>query len=290
MCFNDTNEQPVLRCQGVGGWEEVATIFTDYGLSHLASVDIINSPGLTDLPPLAFGQVGINAIRFYGTGLIYLESIVFSQETASQLQSLYIKHNSEFFSLENDVPGSLPNLQNLYCSYNNLGNLHGILQPTNVPYIDFGHDSIQTISSNYFYAASNLTQLLLPFNELKSTELAAGCFNFSGSGDDLYLDLGWNHLTQGINISAFGERMPKELVLSHNNITTLENAIFAPLLDQMLSAYGDSAYILLDHNELECACDMAWIVDHPGKDLFNLAECADGRLLSSLNMADFAHC
>lgn len=127
------------------------------------------------------------------------------------------------------------------------------------------------------------------------------------------------------------DRMPKELVLSHNNITTLENAVFAPLLDQMLAAYGDSAYILLDReylhfikqrvilpkeyqyiynirysghpsdkclanlipstgNELGCDCDMAWIVEHPGRNLFQQATCADGRLLSNLNLADFAHC
>lgn len=72
-------------------------------MTFLASVDIVSSPGLTDLPPLAFGQVGIDAVRFYGTGLIYLEKIVFSPETASQLKSLYIKHNSEFMSLANDV-------------------------------------------------------------------------------------------------------------------------------------------------------------------------------------------
>lgn len=63
---------------------------------------------------------------------------------------------------------------------------------------------LQQISPNYFYAASNLTQLLLPFNKLQPSSLPAGCFNFSGSGDDLYLDLGWNQLTQGVDISAFG--------------------------------------------------------------------------------------
>lgn len=43
-------------------------------------------------------------------------------------------------------PGSLPNLQSLYCSYNTLGSLKEALEATSVPYMDFGHNYINSVS------------------------------------------------------------------------------------------------------------------------------------------------
>ncbi|KAG7160222.1 putative Oplophorus-luciferin 2-monooxygenase non-catalytic subunit-like 17 [Homarus americanus] len=68
QCHDDPDGAPALQCRGVTGWEEVATIFTDLGLDYISSVDIIYSPDLTDLPPSAFADVLIDAIRFYNTG------------------------------------------------------------------------------------------------------------------------------------------------------------------------------------------------------------------------------
>ncbi|KAG7160223.1 uncharacterized protein LOC121876654 [Homarus americanus] len=118
----------------------------------------------------------------------------------------------------------------------------------------------------------------------------AGSLTFSGEEEDMYLDLAWNHLSEGVNPSAFGGRMAKELILSHNNITTLSSETFSPLLDHMFSDYGLEAYILLDGNALGCECDMSWVVSHKAHDILKLAECSDGRLVSGLTEADFANC
>nr|XP_045610958.1 oplophorus-luciferin 2-monooxygenase non-catalytic subunit-like [Procambarus clarkii] len=289
QCHEDANGVPALRCQDVTGWDEMENIFANLGLTHVSSVDIISSPGLTDLPPLAFADVLIDAIRFYNTGLVYLSKEVFSDVTASGLQTLYIKHNSEFTTLENDVLASLPALETLYCSNNQLGSLDGALE-TSVSYIDFGHNAITTISANYFSGAQNLSRLLLPFNELTTESLGPESLTFSGDEEDMYLDLAWNQLSQGVQPSAFGGRMPKELILSHNNITSLVYDTFSALLDQMVSEHGTDAYILLDSNELGCGCDMSWVVSYAARDQLQQAECTDGRLVSGLTEEDFASC
>nr|XP_053626707.1 oplophorus-luciferin 2-monooxygenase non-catalytic subunit-like [Cherax quadricarinatus] len=290
QCHEDSNGIPALQCQDVTGWEEMESIFTDLGLTYVSSVDIISSPGLTDLPPLAFADVKIDAIRFYNTGLIYLNKEVFSVVTASGLQSLYIKYNSDFTTLENDVLAFLPVLETFYCSHNQLGSLSGVLESTSVPYMDLGHNEISSISANYFSGAQNLSQLLMPFNKLTTESLGPESLTFSGNEEDMYLDLAWNQLSEGVHPSAFGGRMAKELILSHNNITTLNQDTFAAILDQMFLEYGSDAYILLDSNELGCDCDMSWVVSHTARGLLQQAECTDGRLVSGLTVQDFQNC
>ncbi|XP_063585235.1 uncharacterized protein LOC134762617 [Penaeus indicus] len=288
-CHVDANGLPALVCRNVAGWQEVGDVINN-GLPHLSSMDIVASPGVTDLPSLAFADTLIDAIRFYDTGLLYLNKNTFSDVTAAALKSLYVKHNSEFYSLENDVAAHLPALEALYVSYNKLGSLSGAMAEAAVPYIDLSHNGIKSISADYFASCTALKVLLLPFNELTTSDLGPGSLTINGDPDDLYVDLAWNSLTEGVQPSAFGGRPPKELLLSHNGIATLSESVFGQLLTDMEAAYGSEAYILLDHNQLTCGCDMAWIVNHSGRSLLQQAECEDGRLVSGLTVVDFDHC
>lgn len=43
-------------------------------------------------------------------------------------------------------------------------------------------------------------------------------------------------------------------------------------------------------NDLECGCEMAWIIDHEARDLLQKGTCDDGRLVSGLTRADFVDC
>ncbi|XP_076056837.1 uncharacterized protein LOC143034533 [Oratosquilla oratoria] len=286
----DDHNQQALSCSDISGGDELSKVFSSLEVSYLSSVDIHNSPGLTDLPPVTFGDVGIGALRFYATGLVYLSSNSISTETAKELHTLYIKFNSEFSSFDGSILQKLTALENLYVSHNQVPSLDGEAASEKIIYFDFNYNRIASISPHYFGSAKKLSALLLNFNRLTTDSLVANSLTFNSTSDDIYVSLGWNKLKNGVHLKAFGDQIPKELILSGNDIAKLTEDTFAPLLEAMHRTHGDKAYLLLDHNDLDCSCEAKWILEHPNKSLIKKASCKDGRLLQTLTMVDFANC
>lgn len=77
------------------------------------------------------------------------------------------------------------------------------------------HGFFIQISADYFAGAQNLNYLMLHFNQLTSASLGPGSLTFTGNSDDMYLDLAWNMLSEGVSPAAFGG----QLSVSHSNAT-----------------------------------------------------------------------
>ncbi|XP_057376103.1 phospholipase A2 inhibitor beta-like [Daphnia carinata] len=135
---------------------------------------------------------------------------------------------------------------------------------------------------------SRLIQLDLSNNSFPV--LSSGSFSFNAPVDYLYLE---SNTINSIEPSAFqGDFTRGRIYLRFNSLSRFEEAVFRPLLEQMISV-TNGGLVNLESNPLDCGdCHLAWLIrDSPS--LLNAVEsavCSDGTAFSALNPSAFADC
>lgn len=182
---------------------------------------------------------------------------VFPRIISGSLQVLYLSLNP-LGDLPVDAFEGTPSLIDLHLSSTELteilpGTLDGL---TNLRIVDLGSNRLQELATNSVQCNSNTGLVDLGYNQIRSVQPNA----FPG------LVGGW-------------------LYIHHNLLTTLEEEVWRPLVenDGYIDPYG---------NPLLCGCDIAWLVRNgtllEAVDVYTT--CADGRVLASLDPADYDHC
>ncbi|KAI9554619.1 hypothetical protein GHT06_019892 [Daphnia sinensis] len=237
------------------------------------------------------------------------------------LTTIFISQSSNVQGIQN-LP-ALPNLDQLIVTYttglekvtdfSRLGNvqLRRLLLNGN-QLSDQMADNILNAMASSSSAASSLEMLWLASNQLTRVPaqltsfsrliqldlsnnsfpvLSSGSFSFNAPVDYLYLE---SNTINSIEPGAFqGDFTRGRIYLRFNSLSRFEEAVFRPLLEQMISATNNGGLVNLESNPLECGdCHLAWLIrDSPG--LLNAVEsavCSDGTALSALNPSIFADC
>ncbi|XP_045106566.1 oplophorus-luciferin 2-monooxygenase non-catalytic subunit-like [Portunus trituberculatus] len=88
-----------------------------------------------------------------------------------------------------------------------------------------------------------------------------------------------------VEVDTFkGVQAPSHIAMDGNDLTTLQEAVWQPVLARGVT-------VGLEGNPLSCGCDIAWLVRDPTLLTGTQgARCADGRLLTDLDPADFDIC
>jgi Leucine-rich repeat (LRR) protein len=290
LCM-DVGGELALECTSVTDGSEITAALEQIAVEQISSIDIKSSPDLTSLPDDTFGTTAVLSLRFLNTGLESLASSAFGAATSGSLASLYIKYCPAFTAVDSALIGSLPALAELFVSSTGVSALTDPLPATALQYIDFSRNTISQISDNYFGSASALSVVLLGFNELSSAAFANATQSFAAPGSDLYLDLGYNEISEGLLGLNFPDAAPRELILSSNGITQLTEEAFSGLMDTIATQYPvTEGYVLVDNNPLKCGCEVAWVVSHPNRAVLKDAMCDNGQLLDNLGPDDFTQC
>nr|CAH0107179.1 unnamed protein product [Daphnia galeata] len=135
---------------------------------------------------------------------------------------------------------------------------------------------------------SQLTQLDLSNNSFPV--ISSGSFIFKAPVDYLYLE---SDSISGIDPDAFqGDFSRGQIYLRSNSLVRFEEAVFRPLLEQMVVTSG-GGLVNLESNPVNCGdCHLAWLIrDNPN--LLNAVEaatCSDGTPFSSLSPSIFSTC
>lgn len=181
----------------------------------------------------------------------------FPKLTSSTLEVLYLSHNP-LGELPVDAFAGTPSIIDLHLSNNKITQiLPGTFQSlTNLRNVGLGNNQLTELVENSVQCNSNTGLVDLGYNELRTVHPNA----FPG------LSGGW-------------------LYIHHNYITTLEEDVWRPTVDNdgYLDPYG---------NPLLCGCDIAWLLQDAilldAVDIYTT--CADGRRLIDLDPVDYNHC
>ncbi|ROT82808.1 variable lymphocyte receptor A [Penaeus vannamei] len=167
-----------------------------------------------------------------------------SEQTAGTLSHSVFSYNKmvHFTSLKTlTIEGSslssipvlnyLPKLQKLFLNNNNITDVSpmAFASLTALEVLDIGLNRLETINANTFYLSAK-------------TVLVYNCIN-------------------SIEEEAFSKEQPAVLDISYNYLPDLEETIFTPILDTVMSSDFDG-YINAEENPLHCN-DILWLQQYP---------------------------
>lgn len=195
---------------------------------------------------------------------LYLQRLDTSLQGLPDFSSL---SNLKFLSLLDGNLGSV--------SANNFEGLTGL----NSLFLD--RCQISSLESGSFSNLTSLTQLSLSSNNF--TSIPGGTFvNLSSL---VILSLGGSHV-QTIEDTFEGANPNIQILLQDNQLTTLPEATWRPLVERMMSTPLTQGVIDVANNRLDCGCDVKWlIVDLQAPKVFRNAVCANGDNLEDLDPA-----
>jgi len=100
-----------------------------------------------------------------------------------------------------------------------------------------------------------------------------------------FLSLGYNNIEE-VNDVFEGASANLQILLQYNNIKTLEETSWRPFVSKVLASPTSQGLIDLDHNDLDCGCDVKWIVSElKAPWIFRNARCATGEMLVDMDPA-----
>ncbi|CAN8005098.1 unnamed protein product [Ixodes pacificus] len=157
---------------------------------------------------------------------------------------------------------SFPNLLTLNLGKNKLRTIpaQAFSNPT-LETLVLSENPIVSIGAKAFAGLRSLKELLLSGTKL--TTLGDYSMRILSDQPGLTINLA-DSLISSISRTAFGGTAPTRLVLSGNNLTTLSEAVFRPLLVEMLRSprqFGEAPLLALGNNPLSCyGCSFRWLV------------------------------
>nr|XP_045620685.1 oplophorus-luciferin 2-monooxygenase non-catalytic subunit-like [Procambarus clarkii] len=262
----DNNQNVLMLEDGVFGSVTFKNLFIDHGVLEgmteaalIGSSDTVNIISLRNnrIYNLPFGTMDSYTV---------MESLDLSENLLGELPALS-SHSLKVLNIHSNSLGVLP-----------VDTLHGLSNLTR--FIAY-NIALTDIIPGTFEGLVDLEILNLHSNSLWKLDGDT----FSTSGRSLqYIDLHNNYITS-VAPDAFPDMSQESSIdLGNNNITTLEEAVWRPLLE-------DHVQVFLQGNPLACGCDVAWVV---GSDTLlgrlPRATCASGVALDLLHPEDFDQC
>jgi len=203
----------------------------------------------------------------------------------TQIQQLFLQHLD---SWSNGLP-SLSSLTSLRFLSLLDGNI-GVVEPhtfnglPDLQTLFMDRCNIYAMEPFAFSTLASLEQISLSFNNLTVVEehtfqnlSSLHILNLGNSGIEEVLD---NFEGADANI---------QILLHNNNIRTLPETTWKPLIEKILATVPAQGSIEVSNNPLDCGCDVKWLivdlglVDPRAPRLFNNARCADGSSLYDLD-------
>ncbi|CAL4088669.1 unnamed protein product, partial [Meganyctiphanes norvegica] len=181
------------------------------------------------------------------------------------------------------LPISNSNLEWISISYNPITELpKGTFQE--LPHLyafQISHTNISELPDDFLCGNDDLAWVDLSFNNIQ--HISSGTFNITSSDLSL-IELGHNSITS-LDVDAFIFPASREgllmLNLFFNNISVLPEEVWRPLLEQ-------DVQIDLFENNLDCGCDIAWLVLDDSlmqSHRLNRAQCYNGTSIEDLDQS-----
>ncbi|RWS07989.1 hypothetical protein B4U79_18188 [Dinothrombium tinctorium] len=154
-------------------------------------------------------------------------------------------------------------------------------------WINLSHNKIQNVGDFAFYELTNLQTIDLSYNRIKHISKDTFAF-WKNNSLEIKIDLSNNFLsTKCFEFAAFSNaKRNMFLNLAFNNITHLEESIFASILRD------SSNRIVVNNNPFVCNCKNAWIIKdrkRVERSLLGLY-CEDGNAIFERNVNDYHYC
>ncbi|CAL4139140.1 unnamed protein product, partial [Meganyctiphanes norvegica] len=246
---------------------------------------------LETLTDTVFDDVTFQDVRtLYGGTLTSVGPKTFIKST-STLRVLYLHHNNlsefpfdtlnqytvlEYFSFSRNPIESFPiiispSLRNLYLGY---AGYHTIPSDAlgglpNLEYFNTAGTAVHSMANDLFMYLPKMTNIFMQSTGL--THLESRQFEVSSNVIHT-IDLHANQITT-VDADAFVGVQSGAINLSDNKLTILPEATWGILIDS-------GVHLQLQGNELECGCDVAWLVLEPlYHSLVDAAVCHSGELL-----------
>merc|ERR1712066_9427 len=142
--------------------------------------------------------------------------------------------------------------------------------------LDLSHQQLESLPKKMISNCPNLTDVDLSYNLLTEIheESLVGLDNLN------FLDLSNNQLEFLGDIIQFLDNQDIVVDLSDNSIQYLEGTYYKPFIEKKRKGY-----INLANNELDCRCDVQWLLNSNllWNDLFQNALCANGLKLQEVD-------
>lgn len=252
----------VINCSAVTNLNKLQELFhtvsfptTRYHTFMMKSHEFPSVQNQTLLTDNLFGGVSFIKIDIENT---HVESIAANAFAGSEgtLEEISLRYNPDlryfpfeqmvhFTSLKTlTIEGSslssipvlnyLPKLQKLFLNNNNITDVSpmAFASLTALEVLDIGLNRLETINANTFYLSAKTVLVYLDHN----------CIN-------------------SIEEEAFSKEQPAVLDISYNYLPDLEETIFTPILDTVMSSDFDG-YINAEENPLHCN-DILWLQQYP---------------------------
>lgn len=311
VCSVDSNSMMAsLDCSAVEDDNQLIQILqAQLPCKNFKSLQIWDNYNVKRLSADTFRDVTFEAISFFIGGLETIEDDAFSTMAETlQLLSLDSQKLATFpfhmiqelknftvldltFNKLHDFPESLVSdtLEVLTLAENPLKQLPE--NPFNLlpklQAIDLGITQLKSLPKDLFINNPDIADVMLRGNNIRN--LTKNTFSFSSNKME-WLELRWN-IVEFLEEGTFdgmegweGYTKPAYIDLWDNRITTLDENLWRPLFEKEVN-------ILLEANELECGCDVAWYVNmEEFHHLVHDAVCVSGEYLNGLDPGQFTDC
>lgn len=275
--------------------------FDDINQLQIEGSDSTNKVPITNFTQNMFDSKSFSLIKIDYTSLETIEENVFQLSHDSLASMSLERNNLQLFPFEiiseytiltfihmpsNDIL-ELPKVESLSLRDINLNHnknlvlMDGALTFVGAPLlrtIRLSDTAITQIPPNLFNSLTQVTNIYLGDNVIP--ELEANSINAPGP-TIMNLDLSGSSIST-VRVGAIsGMAEDGTIDLSDNQITTLEEDVWRPILDQLT---GEGA-LILDGNLLTCDCDINWIMinDDIKKKLSPDSACYTGDLIAELD-------
>ncbi|XP_042893891.1 oplophorus-luciferin 2-monooxygenase non-catalytic subunit-like [Penaeus japonicus] len=245
----------------------------DLGVVSFEYIDITAS-GLKEVQAKALSQ-SYSTVKRIGLSDNQISSFPFDElPLFTSLSQLYLYSNDldHFPQLESEY------LTMVSLSFNRVSEIpvDGFKGVPNLEIFYFEGNNLRQITPGTFAGLQRLRGLYLPNNNLN--HIHQGAFETSSTSFRV-LTLSSSHISS-IEPNAITGLKGGELWLDDNALTSVDEAVFRPLLE-------DEVQIYLEGNPLACECDIAWLVMRPElmSRIADAATCFNGQLLVDLDPA-----
>ncbi|XP_071517438.1 oplophorus-luciferin 2-monooxygenase non-catalytic subunit-like [Panulirus ornatus] len=287
----------IMDCSSVTSSAQLLSAFShDMPDSSFQFFEIVKLSGrcpLEKIPANVFGSTTFMFVWFGQTEITTVDPQAFAGNELSMLE-LTIADANKLTSFPFESMGEMHSLYKLLLSNTKLDTISHVGPAPNLTQVSVTGSQVSSIVPQAFKDLGRLTRLDLHDNPL--TSIQDGWFAASTSQPwVVYLD---GCSISDISPGAFSGTLPSGVFLNGNQLTTLPEATFRPLLEhlQASDAAGDLAhYVDVTNNPLVCDCDIRWVVDsatlHP---FLRDAVCSNGDVAGT-NVVDlpsdfFASC
>ncbi|XP_045616942.1 oplophorus-luciferin 2-monooxygenase non-catalytic subunit [Procambarus clarkii] len=301
-CSESTFPNLIMDCSDVTSEEELAAVFSaNFPKLNFHEFIMRNN---THVRVLREGALGNTTYQEFSITNGVLEEI----EDHALSGSFSTAHKFDFsFNKISTFPfqdlSQFPKLLQLYLNTNNLTEFPQMVSPS-LQWLEMAENPLGYLPADAFTYLPSLILLTLSSDDLH--EIIPG--TLSNLSNLEYITLSKNHFTHlskdavhlqnlrgmvnfsfnnitNVAVDAFEGMTSGQIYLSHNQLTTLQEEVWRPLLELEI-------FITADNNPFTCGCDMAWVVLNTNFIyLFSYTtKCDDGRYFRELDPADYVLC